>query len=184
MGLAGCRALLEPFGGTLTLAPERGPGAVFVISLPLAQDVLSPEPETEPGLVGVALEPGEILVVDDEPAVQEMLSDVLTELGWQPSVAVNAAQALEIFSPGRFLVALVDQSLPGVTGLELASELREMDQRLVLVLVTGWGNEDIMSRAPASGIDITEEKPLALAKIRSILGQADALLRVRDKERK
>lgn len=176
VGLTGCRDLLKQFDGALTLAPDTGEGAVFIIDLPLATQVRS-RPETG------AMEPGEVLVVDDEPAVRDMLADVLTELGWQPSVAVDAAQALEQFSTGRFPVALVDQSLPGVSGLELALELREMDPRIVLVLVTGWGNEDIMSRASASGIDITAEKPLGVGKIRSILGQASVLYRKHDEER-
>lgn len=178
VGLAGCRALLRQFGGDLALSPGASSGATFLIDLPAnLQTQTLTLTETE------IIEPGEILVVDDEPAVQEMLADVLTELGWQPSVAGEASRARELFRPGRFPVALVDQSLPGMSGLELASELRALDRQIVLVLVTGWGNEDIMSRASESGIDITAEKPLAVGKIRSILGQAAILRHERAEER-
>ena len=181
VGLAGCRALLRQFGGDLTLSPAASGGATFLVDLPAN---LQTQPLADPEFMeSDFMQPGEILVVDDEPAVQEMLADVLTELGWQPSVAGAAEGARKLFRPGRFSVALLDQSLPGLSGLELASELRVLDPRIVLVLVTGWGNEDIMSRASEYGIDITAEKPLAVGKIRSILGQASVLCRERAEER-
>ena len=182
LGLAGSRELLEDFGGHLELDPAAGPGAVFVLDLPAVAGGAGTLPaQEEPGRQPEP-EPGEILVVDDEPAVREMLADVLGELGWRPTIAVNADEARRVFAPERFPVALVDQSLPGMSGLELASELRKQDPRIVLVLVTGWNNEDIATRAPAHGFDFAEEKPLTVGKIRLILGKAAVLFKERDLE--
>lgn len=182
LGLAGCRALLQGFGGQLRLQDAARPGAVFVLDLPAAPCGPSPEPES--AQVGnLEGEPGAILVVDDEPAVREMLADLLAELGHPPVVAADADTARSLFTPGGFGLALIDQNLPGLSGLELASLLRGEDPRLVLVLVTGWGNEDIVSRATAQGCDFAVEKPLTVDKIRNIIGQAAALLRARGPER-
>lgn len=183
LGLAGCRRLLGRYSGQLDLDPAPAAGAVFIMDLPLAS---GPGPASELKSVEPAadiLEPGEILVVDDESSVQEMLADLLGELGWRPIVVPDAEQALGEFSSGRFPVALVDQSLPGMSGLELASSLRRLDSEIVLVLVTGWGNEDIMSRALDSGFDLTAEKPLTVGKIRHLLAQAAVLLNTRGTER-
>jgi CheY-like chemotaxis protein len=183
LGLPGCRALLEDFGGGLRLLEDAGPGAVFELDLPRAAE---PVPEAGPGSGAEpppAVEPGEVLVVDDEPAVQEMMLDLLGELGWQPVIARDADQALAAFRPGRFPLGLVDQSLPGLSGLELASRLRQADPAVVLVLVTGWGNEDIMAQAPEHGFDFTAEKPLTVEKIRGIIAKAAALLAGRGPER-
>ena len=188
-GLATCRLLLEERGGKLFLDQDSGPGATFVIDLPLADRVRGQDipihSEAASGMEDGAppLEPGSILVVDDEPAVRDMLSDVLGELGWRATVAENADQAIGFFHPGLFSLAILDQSLPGKSGLELAKELRSKDSRIVLVLVSGWGNEDILARATAEGIDFSAEKPLTVGKIRVMLGQAVARFQERGKER-
>ena len=181
--MAGCRALLEDFGSRLELVSPPGQGAVFQLDLP----AINEEPLAVHGGPQAAstsqLEPAEMLVVDDEPAVREMLFDLMNELGWRTELAADAEQALAGFRKDRFPLALIDQTLPGMSGLELASRLREEDAQIVLVLVTGWGNEDIIARAPASGFDFTAEKPLTVDKIRGIIAKAAALLADRNPER-
>lgn len=183
LGLAGCRALLEDFACSLELVSDPGQGAVFQLDLPAAAAGSPEAGGAAPAEANSRLEPAEMLVVDDEPAVREMLFDLMNELGWQTAIAADAEQALAGFRKDRFPLALIDQTLPGMSGLELASRLREEDPQIVLVLVTGWGNEDIIARAPASGFDFTAEKPLTVDKIRGIIAKAAALLADRNPER-
>lgn len=183
LGLGGCRALLEDCGGGLFLAADRGTGATFELEMPRAPGEApvrthQPQPRTD-----TAARPGEILVVDDEPAVREMLDDLLRELDWQPLAVGDADEALSVFRPGRFALALIDRKLPGRSGLELASRLRQEDPRMVLVLVSGWDKEDIASVARDSHFDFTAEKPLTVDTIREIIGQAATLLGHRGTER-
>ena len=118
-------------------------------------------------------------MVDDDPAVGEMLAEVLEELGWNSTVMTSGDEALAQYKPGKFDVALVDQSLPGISGLDFASQVRASDSEIVLVLVTGWGNEDIVAKAGDFGFDQAEEKPLTVGKIRHILSLAAALQKQR-----
>lgn len=173
LGLAGCRLLLEDFGGHLVLKSSPGEGAIFELNLPQANEIALARAqavaEIEPA------ETGKVLVVDDDPAVGDMLAEVLAELGWKATVMTSGDDALAHYQPGNYDVALVDQSLPGISGLDFASQVRARDLEIVLVLVTGWGNEDIVARAGEFGFDQAEEKPLTVGKIRHILSMAAAL---------
>jgi CheY-like chemotaxis protein len=171
IGLAGSRQLLKCFDGRLELATGHEPGAAFVLDLPLAPPPPSgPAEPAAPTAAGTAVQ--DVLVVDDESGVREMLTDVLTTLGCRVTAARNAAEGLEAFGTGDFDLALLDQSLPGRSGLDLAGDLRERDPHLVVVLVSGWGQEEVLAGADPAVVDLTADKPLPWERIREILAQA------------
>lgn len=118
-----------------------------------------------------------MLVVDDEVAVREMMGDVLTELGCTASLARDAKEAMALFAEGDFGMAILDQSLPGLSGLDLADALRRKAPQLVLVLMSGWGQKEILDKAQAGDVDLVAEKPLTVDKIAELLDQAGRLER-------
>ena len=120
-----------------------------------------------------------ILVVDDEPAVRDMLSDVLAELDCRVTAVRDAKSALERFVPGEFGLALVDQSLPGLSGLELAAKLRERDPCLAVGLITGWGQEELLASVDPDIVDMTATKPLEWTRIIGLLDKGESLNRQR-----
>ena len=185
LGLAGCRDLLACHGAGLALEDSSAlGGALFALDLPWAPPAAEPSPDamgqaaTTPAATTPAAQPPamKILLVEDEPAVQDMMHDLLSTLGHDLHLAGHGQQALEAFTPGRFPVVILDQSLPGKTGLEIAMELRARDPRVVLVLVSGWGNEDILDSAVDQGVDLTARKPLTVDRIRQLLAEAGLLL--------
>lgn len=175
IGLAGSRQLLKCFDSRLDLGPIQGPGARFVLDLPRAAP---PPSRTEPAqktVQGFRTMGLKVLVVDDEPAVRDMLSDVLTEFKCEVITARNASEALTEFSHGGFALAILDQTLPGRTGLDLASDLREQDEALVVVLISGWGQKEVLATVDPALIDMTENKPLEMKRIKDILVRASGL---------
>lgn len=181
VGLAGSRQLLKCFDGRLNLGPKQEVGAQFLVDLPQVDEVpridvekSSQDPEREPRPAGFP-----VLVVDDETVVRDMLTDVLTELDCKVAAYRDANSALEGFAPGEFGLALVDQSLPGRTGLELASLLREQDRSLVIVLITGWGQEELLARVDPAIVDQTATKPLEWSRLNEILDKGAGLNRRR-----
>ena len=181
IGLAGSRQLLKCFDGRLDVGSDQGPGAQFLLDLPRI------EPAPEKVGTGSSRADGQesrtvsfpVLVVDDEPAVRDMLSDVLTELDCRVTVVRDASSALDRFVPGEFGLALVDQSLPGRSGLELAALLRERDPCLVVVLITGWGQEETLAAADPAFVDLTATKPLEWTRIIELLDKGERLNRQR-----
>ncbi len=178
IGLAACRQLLEAHGGTLSVQPQGGPGAIFMITAPAA-DVgapgTTPADSRQAGAGGTepALKDPAVVVIDDEPAVREMLADVLGELGCRVVCHRDGASALMAGAPGEAAVALVDRRLPGMDGVELAGRLRERRASLAVVVMTGWDREE--TTPPPAVVDFTAHKPLGMEVLQDLLTRASAL---------
>ena len=84
----------------------------------------------------------EILVVDDEPSVGKVVAAFLSREGYQSLVCTHPQEVLASFEKSRFSLAFVDINLPGMSGLELASKLKEIDPRIEIVFMTGYGTFD------------------------------------------
>jgi len=84
----------------------------------------------------------EMLVVDDEPSGAEAVADFLRIEGYQPLLCTHPKEVLASFEKGRFSLGFVDINLPDISGLELASRLKEIDPRIEIVFMTGYGTFD------------------------------------------
>jgi len=94
-------------------------------------------------------------------------------------VARDAPGAIEIFPTENFELVIVDQTLPGTSGLDLAKNLRQEAPEVILVLISGWGQKEILDRALASSVDLVAEKPITLEKLGDLLKKAGSLFRQR-----
>ena len=160
IGLALVRRLVELHGGTVS-ARSGGPGAgsEFLVRLPLAEpDVRVPEPR------GAALNGPrrlKVLVVDDNADTVEMLGFVVEAHGHEVRKALDGRAALsaaESFVPD---VVLLDLGLPGMSGFEVATELRRREslRHAKLVAMTGWGQEEDKARTREAGFNHHLTKP-------------------------
>lgn len=173
LGLAACRQLLAAHGATLTAARGGGPGAVFTIVAPAGQ---TPDAAVGPAAAS-AVAAMEVVVVDDEPAVRDMLADVLAELGCRVTCHRDGPGALAAGAPGTATLALVDRRLPGPDGPAVMASLRARAPGLVVALMTGWDHDEVT--AGSGGADFVLRKPIALATLQDLLARADALWRER-----
>ena len=100
------------------------------------------QPPTTPAASGAAADSSgirRILVVDDQPIILELLQQQLCEDGHEVETANDGCEALEKLGAGRFDLLLTDQSMPGMTGEELAVAAREKYPQLAVILLTGFG---------------------------------------------
>jgi two-component system sensor histidine kinase HydH len=111
----------------------------------------------------------EILVVDDETSGIEAVSEMLALEGYLPRIFTQSTEALKAFKKGRFSLAFVDIKMPGMDGLELASRLKQMDSRLEVVFMTGYGTFDNAVEAIKIGAYDYLRKPFGLYEIRMCL---------------
>ncbi|MDX2472614.1 MAG: response regulator, partial [Candidatus Krumholzibacteria bacterium] len=170
LGLPGCRPGLAGVGGHLTAEPNTGNGAVFALDLPVGRERARTEGPGEASAPAIR-----VLVVDDEAVVREMLQDVLVELGCEVQACRDGRATLADYVSGSAEVALIDQNLPGLSGLELATRLRVGDPCLSIVMVTGWEQDDSLAGADPAVVDQKAGKPLELARIREILRDGQQL---------
>ncbi len=175
-GLGNCRALLTPYGARMTLVPDQPGGACFELIFPrqtYSRDLLEKVEIELP-----SFRP-KVMVVDDEVTIREMLAEVLLELGCSTEVARDSASAQGIFPSGGFELAMIDQSLPGINGLDLASSIRQQDKSVILVLMSGWGPAIGPGLVGGSVVDFFIEKPITLGDLETLLNQAGELFRQR-----
>ncbi len=170
IGLTIVRNLTALHGGTVS-AHSDGPGrgSRFVVRLPLAEPPA--HRDTEPPADSHA-RTRRILVVDDNAGAARMLATLLGKLGAHEVETVHDGQsALEQIERLRPEIVLLDIGLPGIDGYEVARAVRarpELDD-LLLVAVTGYGQEDDRRRSADAGFDEHVVKPLALEQVKALL---------------
>lgn len=105
-----------------------------------------------------------ILVVDDNVDSARMLEMLLETMGHQARAAMTGTEALAAAREQVPDIALLDLTLPDMTGFELARRLRQMPELAAtkLVAVTGWSDPDVEAEARASGFSVFLVKPVAI----------------------
>ena len=112
-----------------------------------------------------------ILVVDDNVDAAEMLATLLELEGHAPTVAYDGASAIEQFERARPDVVLLDLGLPDLDGLEVARHMRARSPQVLLVAVTGYGDESIRARSREAGFDHHLLKPVDFDVLRAMLSR-------------
>lgn len=101
-----------------------------------------------------------VLVVDDQHSILEFLKDVLEGERYEVITADNGVSALELFQEHRPFFTLTDITMPGMTGLELLSQIKELDEGAVVMLMTGAGSETFAVEALRRGAANYFQKPI------------------------
>jgi CheY-like chemotaxis protein len=115
-----------------------------------------------------------ILVVDDNRDATESLALLLQLEGHATRAAYDGLEALEVARSFDPEIVLLDIGLPGLNGYEVARRLRQQPggDRLLLVALTGWGQDDDRARTRAAGFDEHLVKPVDPACLVRVLGRA------------
>nr|WP_293242427.1 PAS domain-containing protein [Panacagrimonas sp.] len=170
IGLAVVKRLLVSHGGTVDVRSDGpGTGSTFTVHLPLAAPQ---EPGAAPAPATILpLACRRVLIVDDNRDAAESLAILLGTLGANVQVAYEGHVALELARHFRPEVALLDIGMPIMDGHELARRLRALPDgdRLVLVALTGWGQDEDKSQSRAAGFDHHMVKPVDLRQLHELL---------------
>lgn len=163
IGLSLVKRLVEMHGGAISLrSPGPGQGSEFIVRLPTAGGLLREEPIAGRPKDSPAVRPCRILVVDDNLDSATAIAQLLTLAGHETAVASDGRDALRRAGGFRPEVVLLDIGLPGMNGYEVCSAIRqEPDGKdLLIIAVTGWGQEHDRSRSKAAGFDAHLVKPV------------------------
>lgn len=114
-----------------------------------------------------------VLVVDDEPDIRELLEITLGRMGLESICAANLAQARDQLGAGTtFQLCLTDMRLPDGNGIDLVEEIQAQHPDMPVAVITAHGNVDSAIRALKAGAFDFISKPVALEKLRSLVGAA------------
>jgi len=174
MGMAVSFGIIRRHNGSIDVDSEPGRGATFRISLPLAEDAITPA-AVEPSKLEVANTADKIrvLVVDDETAVREVLREALEAEGCEVVVAESGEIALKLYDAagGKLDVVFTDIGMPEMSGWELASEIRKRSETIPLAIVSGWADAISCDARQAIKADWVVSKPFDIAIIAGIANE-------------
>jgi signal transduction histidine kinase len=138
LGLSMVFGLAQQSGGALRLESAPSSGTTARLWLPVASETTQPSGRT-PNSVTQASGPARILFVDDDLLIAGSTVDLLEDLGHQVIEAHSAIEALQLLEGGLAADLLItDHAMPGMTGIELAREVRRQYPRLPILLATGF----------------------------------------------
>src|SRR5262249_34796463 len=157
--------IVHEHGGHITVESRPGEGATFQVLFP---------PVAEPGVAFEARRAspmrrrvrnrlrGHVLVVDDEVAVGEFMAELLTGWGLQVTLQHNAVKARELMShnAAAFDLILLDQTMPKLTGLELAAELSTTCPQVPVILYTGYSESLSSEQLDRAHVRALVRKPI------------------------
>lgn len=168
MGLSIVHGIVTSYGGFITRENNIGTGTIFHVFFPAnTQEIAS---EVKP----VVTVPGgneRILLLDDEQMLAELGGTMLERLGYEVTILTSSEEALSVFQrqPDRFDAVVTDQTMPGLTGLNLARRMLQIRPDLPIILCTGYSALITEEQVIAEGIRGFIMKPLTTEKIAKLL---------------
>ena len=164
MGLAVVHGIVTNHGGFISVYSEPGGGSLFHIHFPRIPSDSPDEGETREPIPGGT---ERILFVDDEESLCDIARQMLTRLGYHAVITLSSREAVEMFrnSPDAFDLVITDQTMPGMTGTELARELLDIRPDLPIILCTGFSELVTPEEARRIGIREFIMKPIITREI-------------------
>lgn len=172
LGMSVSYGIINRHQGSIAFESQDGRGTTFLIRLPVAAFV----PEQKAARAPSALQKtATILVIDDEKDVRDTLLDILKESGHSAVAANSGTQGLKLFAEGKFDLVFTDLGMPGMSGYQVAEEIKKLDSRVPVFLITGWHVHLSEEQLAASGIDLVLNKPFQLHQVLELVQQGLAL---------
>jgi signal transduction histidine kinase/DNA-binding response OmpR family regulator len=171
LGLAVSSRLAGLMGGRLTVESEPDKGSCFTLSLQLPATNLPLAELPEQPVIQLQ---GRILMVEDHPVNQKVLSHQLREMGLQYAVAASGTQALDLLSSETFDLVLMDWQMPQMDGLEATRQIRQLStdtRHIPIIALTANANAGFREACLAAGANDYLSKPYTEAALAALLVQ-------------
>ncbi len=173
MGLAIIHGIAKSYKGFVNYNSQPGEGTVFHVYLPIIQD--SALLEIEPVTFDLPQLGNErILFIDDEEILADVGKAMLERLGYRVTVRRNSIEALSTFQnqPDQFDLVITDQTMPGMTGSDLARRMLQIRPSVPIILCTGYSSVMSEEKACSLGIKGFAFKPLAKNDLAALIRKA------------
>ncbi|GIU53512.1 response regulator [Shewanella sp. KT0246] len=160
LGLAICKNLAELMNAEITLSSESGVGSIFNLNIPFDLNPISSSSPMEQDLS--YLDGKSVLLVDDNQAAREILSNLLVNVGMKVKVLDSGKAAIAWLDSGEQTdVAIVDWQMPEVSGIDVARFIGELTPEIKpkLIMITAYGKEDLLLSAADVHFDSILTKP-------------------------
>jgi len=112
---------------------------------------------------------GAVLIVDDDPDIRQLMEDVVEGEGYRATAAENGEKALEEFDKQHFDFVFLDLMMPGMTGVDVLRAIKERNNRTIVAVITGHGDDTLALEAMSLGPMFFIRKPFDMSEITTVL---------------
>ena len=172
LGLSVVYGIAKSYGGAITVQSEVGRGTEFNVYLPLViEDTGRNDVKDKTPIPGGK---ERILFVDDEAALVQLATGILSGLGYEVVGRTSSLEALELFRarPEWFDLVITDMTMPNMTGSELAQELLRIRPDIPVILCTGFSEAMTQDKAKTIGVKEFIMKPIVQRQIAEAIRRA------------
>lgn len=165
LGLSVARGIVKTYRGAIRIQSQPGKGTTVLVYLPVISRAVPEKKAIAPSAVIGGTE--RILLVDDEAAIVKIEERMLERLGYRVVSRTDSLEALDLFKadPRGFDMVLTDMTMPGMTGIQLAREIRTLRPDIPVVICTGFSDQIDADTIRAQGIQGYVEKPVTKQEI-------------------
>lgn len=169
LGLTTVYNIVMSYNGFIFVNSAPGEGTTIEICLPLLAEQETGSKKT----ISSAPIRGEkrVLFIDDEPAITEMASHILTQSGYKALFFIDGNEALQYFSehPYDFDIIITDLKMPHISGSELASRCAEINPNIPIILTTGFSEKISLASCRQWGVTTVITKPFSIGQLLATL---------------
>jgi CheY-like chemotaxis protein len=167
--------IIDRHRGTITVESTEEKGTIFTINLPATEQRESRREKKEAKPVIRPSKKATILVIDNEESVRDLLCDILVDGGHAVEFASSGSEGLELFKQKEFDLVFTDLGMPGMSGWQVAEEVKKIRSNTPVALITGWKVELEESEKKEKGIDFMVNKPFQMNQILSLVQDGIAM---------
>lgn len=176
IGLSIVKRLVEMHNGRVEARSEgQGRGSAFLVDLPISTSDVTSEPLATPTQT-ITSHFCRVLVVDDNRDAASSLALMLSLMGKEARIAHDGKEAFDVAADFKPDLILLDIGMPHLNGYDTARQIRNKSwgKRMVLVALTGWGQEEDRRRSHDAGFDLHLTKPIDPATLDRLLADLQA----------
>jgi PAS domain S-box-containing protein len=172
LGLAVVEGIVQSHGGAITVESVPDVGTAFHVFIPILKRRDTSLPSETP--TPIPKGQGRILFVDDEPVLVAIGQDILQNLGYEVVALTSSAAALEKFfqNPRQYDLAILDLTMPQMTGMELARKLLQIRPDLPIILSSGFADKIRPKEVMEMGVREVITKPWSIRSLAETIKKA------------
>ena len=172
LGLSVVHGIMKSHGAVIAVTSRRGEGTTFDLYFP-ALDTASTLPIATAATRAPAVQPARlrVLFIDDESAIVTLAKRILEDHEVTGFTQANVAIAALRAEPTRFDVVITDYNMPGMSGLDVVSEVRRVNPALPVAIISGYINADLQRFAADAGIKNLLHKPYSATQLCAFVQQ-------------
>ena len=168
LGMSMLYGTIKRHNGSIDIKTKPGEGTMFTIVLPKGKEEIEEKVEKVDPVVEIRK--ANIMIIDDEPEIGVLLSEILSSQGHQTCVFDSGKAGIEALKEGSYEILITDLGMPGVSGWEVVNITRQIRPGVVIGIITGWDISE--EEAKQKGVDFLINKPFRADYVLQVVANA------------